>query len=146
MAQIRSTPTAAALGAVLLLLAGCGQTAPRVKVSGVVRREGRPLADVLVTFLPDSKNTSGGRAVGVTDAEGRFHLRGENQQEGALPGGYVITIEDLAIYAAPRSEDGTVLSLPPPRFPPLYSDPLKTKLRRSIAADELALELDVTAE
>ncbi len=113
-------------------------------MAGVVLRDGRPLADVLVTFLPDSMDPSGGgRALGVTDSQGRFQLRGEDQQEGATPGGYMIVVEDLAIYSAPRSEDGTVLSLPRRRFPVIYGDPLRTTLRRTLGAGSQTVELDL---
>src|SRR6478735_5547388 len=85
----------------LLLLAGCGSATKRGQVDGVVVRQGRPVGNVVVTFMPDEKST-GGRAQGVTDAQGRFRLRGEDQKEGALVGTYRVIVEDLAIFDAPR--------------------------------------------
>ncbi len=108
--------------------------------------DGQPLTNVLVTFIPEDA-TSGVpvRSMGVSDDEGKFTLRAETQQPGAVVGKHCVIIEDLAIQKAPRSEDGTVLEMPPKRFPQVYSDPLQTPLRASVQATTPPIELELTS-
>jgi hypothetical protein len=136
----------ACLGLVLLACAGCG-TEVRCDVEGVVRRGGKPLPEVLVTFLPDvNTNPHAARAAGLTDEEGRFRLRGEDQQEGVAAGTYIVIIEDCKLQSAPRSSDGTLLSRPPPRFLAQYANPLQTPLRQQVSGGSAAVELDLAGD
>ena len=63
------------------LVAGCGAgDAPDLaKVTGTVTRGGKPVADLLVHFVPDSGRPSWG----LTDAQGRFRLYYTPEQDGA---------------------------------------------------------------
>ena len=134
-------PLAATL---VLTLAGCSQV-ERGELTGVVRKNGHPLGNVLVSFVPDAEARSKAvRAAGVTDEKGRFHLRSEDRQRGVVVGPYRVVIEDLAVHAAPRSADGTVLKLPPERVPVVYRDPLRTPLRREVTAGAQQIEIDLT--
>jgi hypothetical protein len=123
---------------------GCGASAPRGDVEGTVRRQGKPLANVLVSFVPDvDAQTTGVRAAGVTDADGRYRLRGEDRQPGVGVGNFRVVIEDLNVNALPRSPDGTLLQQPPVRFDPRYGSPLKTPLRKQVQPGNQVIDLDL---
>ncbi len=127
------------------LVCGCGPREQRGAVEGTVRRNGRPLADVLVTFLPDpDEGNKGRRSAGTTDAQGKYRLRGEDGRDGAAAGSYRVVVEDLAIYSAPRDADGTLLRRPPERFPSRFGDALRTPLRREVRAGEQTLDIELT--
>jgi hypothetical protein len=128
----------------LLAALGCGAAEPRGEVEGVVRCNGKPLTDVVVVFVPDAdQGTRGARALGQTDAEGRYRLRGEDRRAGAAAGTHRVVIEDLAVYAAPRQPDGTLLRKPAPRFPPQYGDPLRTPLRKQVQTGSQVIDLEL---
>lgn len=127
-----------------LIVVGCSSSPPLGEVEGVVRVGGKPLADVLVTFLPDTnQDHRGERAAGKTDAAGRYRLRREQGQIGTTIGVYRVVIEDLAIYSAPRSADGTLLAKPPVRFSPQLAAPLQTPLRREVKAGAQTIDFDL---
>jgi hypothetical protein len=127
------------------LFAGCGPRHELAKVEGTVRAGGQPLANVVVTFLPESAGDADvPRSVAQTDAAGRFALRTELQQEGAVVGKHRVVVEDLAINSAPRSSDGTVLKRPPARFSASYSDLLRTPLMVEVKRGEQTIDLKLT--
>lgn len=86
---------------VLPLIVGCGggPSGPvykTVPASGTVKeKEGdKPVAGALVQFIPLDAKTGGG-AVGMTDAEGKFELvtgSGDKAKKGVTPGKYKVTI------------------------------------------------------
>lgn len=85
------------LGCVVLLcclLAGCGKEYEVAPVSGRVTLDGKPMADVGVTFVPLAKDKKkpnvGPGSIGKTDAEGRFTLKTVNGEEGAVPAEHVV--------------------------------------------------------
>jgi hypothetical protein len=123
---------------------GCGQRLEYGQVAGRVHRDQMPLADVLVTFVPEDSARKLPRAMGVTDAAGRFQLHSEDGQAGAVVGKHRVVFEDLSIQNAPRSDDGTLLERPVPRFPPQYAELLKTPVVREVqpGAQELDLSLE----
>jgi hypothetical protein len=127
---------------IALVAAGCGSKVELGQVEGTVRAGGQPLRGVLVTFVPESSGPAAVvRSMGVTDEAGRFRLRTETQEDGAIVGRHKVLVEDLAIYSAPRSEDGTVLKRPPQRFAPAYSDLLQSPLSQEVKAGPQSLEL-----
>jgi hypothetical protein len=76
-------------------LAGCGP--PRAEVEGVVTRDGKPLENVEVVFLPDPDlGSKGPRAAALTDKDGHYHLRSDKGQEGAVVGKYRVLLVDNA--------------------------------------------------
>src|SRR5262245_61072740 len=124
---------------------GCGQKVPLGQVDGTVRARGKPLPSVVVRFVPDqASQTKLPQSVAQTDDQGRYRLKTEQQEDGAVVGKHRVTVEDLAILSAPRSADGTVLQRPPVRFPADYSDPLRTPLQREVKAGTQTLDLDLT--
>lgn len=128
----------------MLWILGCSRP-QRGEVIGVVRNQGQPIDNVLVTYIPDpDAKTVGKRASGVTDKEGRYFLQCEDRQPGVVVGTYRVTIEDLAIYSAPRDSEGTVLKMPPKRFPPSFSDPLRTPCKKQVTPGKQTIDLDLS--
>ncbi len=126
------------------MLAGCGQSIELGQVEGKVTAKGQPLANALVTFIPEVNGEAGRvRSMGMTDAEGCYRLQTEKQQPGAVVGKHRVTVEDMAIYSVPRSEDGTVLEHPPVRFAASFSNPLKTELVHAVAAGSQTVDLQL---
>lgn len=70
--------------AVWLLAIGCGPKGPEVvPVTGRVTKEGKPVSNVLIHFLPEKGRTSSAR----TDSDGRFELQfSKDIPYGAVPG------------------------------------------------------------
>lgn len=108
---------------------------------------GQPLANVLVSYLPDpdKKGAGAARAAARTDERGRYRLRGEAGQDGAVVGWYRVTVEDLTVNEAARAPDGTLLRKPPARFAPAFGDPLRTPLRKEVRPGPQTVDLDLTA-
>ncbi len=130
---------------VLVFVFGCGTTTELGQVSGTVSAGGQPLANVLVTFIPQSDGEAATvRSMATTDEQGRYQLRTEQQTTGAVIGKHKVIVEDLAIYQAPRAPDGTVLSMPRARFAAHYSDPLRSPLAREVKPGEQTIDLDLT--
>lgn len=127
--------------------AGCGAHVELAQVDGTLTFQGVPLANVLVTFIPEASGEAARvRSLAVTDDEGRFRLQTDESQEGAVVGRHRVIVEDLAIYSAPRTADGTLLTRPPARFPPAYADPLTSPLTVDVqpGAQSIALDLSPT--
>lgn len=129
---------------VSVVLGGCGNSIELGQVEGSLKSGGQPLANVLVTFIPESSGATGSvRSMGMTDVEGRFRLQTEQQRPGAVVGHHRVILEDMAIHSAPRSPDGTVIAHPPQRFLPTYSDPLLTPLQVDVVAGSQSVPLDL---
>jgi hypothetical protein len=65
-------------GGALLFFCGCGSNGKVATVSGVVTLNGKPTADIAVTFqpiAPEGKNVVGPSASGVTGPDGRYTLK-----------------------------------------------------------------------
>jgi len=127
-------------------LIGCGGGPELVEVAGVATLDGQPLANVLVTFVPETASESRTvRSMGLTDQEGKFELLAESQRPGAVLGKHRVLVEDLSIHSAPRSEDGTLLSRPAPRFPARYSDLQNSPLRAEVAKDSPPIRVELVS-
>ena len=77
---------------ILGLASGCSrgrQYPPTHSVSGVVTVEGQPVADAIVSFLPDNGQNP---ANGSTDASGRYELTSFTRGDGAMEGSFRVTI------------------------------------------------------
>ncbi len=82
-------------------LLGCGGVDnPVAPVNGVVTLNGKPVADMVVTFTPipgktatvGEDNQPGKSATGNTDAEGKFTLSTYDRNDGALVGEHKVTV------------------------------------------------------
>lgn len=111
----------------LLLSVGCnGDTesdAPNVgAVTGTIKMDGAPLANVSVTFNSEGNQVS----FGSTDAEGKYELTYKGAVKGAGIGPNTITIE-------------TVLEAP---SPPGYKDPVPAKYNSATTLTAVVKEGD----
>jgi hypothetical protein len=110
----RLVPIGALLVAAILQPRSLGaDEAPLVKVTGVVRLDGRPLPGATVAFLPLAKD--GRKATGKTDKEGKYEMTTKRDSDGAEPGKYQVTISLI--------RDGKEL------IPVRYSDKEKSPLQ-----------------
>jgi hypothetical protein len=110
-----------------------------VKLAGVVTLDGKPAANLLVTFLPE--DGFGQKAEGWTDANGIFQLTTSAENDGACPGDYKVVVQgDERVLTARRHP-----AKPPSSFRDLsakYSDPGKTILRQRVPPEgRVRLEL-----
>ena len=82
--------TVACLAPILLGVTGCGHRRPTTyPVSGVVTLDGKPVSGATVMLRPEA----GGRpAVGTTNERGEFKLTTFQQNDGALPGKYAVSV------------------------------------------------------
>jgi hypothetical protein len=90
----------AVAGAVLVctaaLAAGCESKPKVVPVEGVLKIGGKAAANVSVQFLPDHLKGNGGpTSYATTDAEGKFRLKAQDGQDGAVAGPHVVILADL---------------------------------------------------
>jgi len=84
-----------AAGVLLAVLVGCGGGPKFVPVSGVVKVDGKPYGNAVVRFQPmggtDNPNPGAGSAA-YTDENGRFELKSDNQDNGAVVGKHLVRI------------------------------------------------------
>ncbi len=78
------------LSLLFLLVAGCGERAPKfVKVSGTLSYKGEPLPGLVVNFVP----TDGGPpSSGMTDEQGSYKLFRDRKTEGVVLGAHKVSI------------------------------------------------------
>src|SRR5437773_4075322 len=81
------------------LVAGCGGDGPKLTpVSGVVKVDGKPYPNAMVSFQPtggkDPMNPGKG-SMGITDAQGRFTLVYGGSENGAVVGKHTVRISTL---------------------------------------------------
>jgi len=96
--------------------AGCGGSDFHiVPVSGAVTLDGKPVADILVTFQPKGGtaegSTPGPGSFGITDESGRFELD-MAEGSGAVPGEHTVTLIYKDPNVGPTKRD---LGIPEPQ-------------------------------
>jgi hypothetical protein len=137
----------ALLCALLVGVSGCGAKQQFAPVSGVVKLDGAPVAGLVVEFLPDpDTGTHGPRSSGTTDAEGRFHLVCDNQQDGAVVGSHRVLIQDTRSFPPPRGREGKAAAIPPSRVPERYRKATDTPLRQEVKAEPQTITLEVSGK
>jgi hypothetical protein len=114
--------------ALALSFGGCSGNGKLAPVSGVVKLNGKPVANVEVIFQPtsgESVSAPGPAAFGVTGADGRYTLKvmGEDKT-GATIGKNVVRFSGRA-SAADFSEDGTKRGKPAVSIPARYGGDAK---------------------
>ncbi|HID21246.1 MAG TPA: hypothetical protein EYP14_02450 [Planctomycetaceae bacterium] len=106
MLKSRQRVLVCCIAAVVFGLWGCTQVAdgPKtVPVSGVVTMDGKPLANAMVRFIPES----GGRpSIGITDQQGRYELDYTETQKGAVLGKHRVEISTFGVGAQEDEEYG----------------------------------------
>jgi hypothetical protein len=97
------TRTQRALSLALLGLTGCGSdpdaAVPLVSVRGVITHNGKPMANAMVSFVPDPANQAGTAGGDTTGPEGNYLARYRNRS-GLAPGKYKVTV-----VAGPESDE-----------------------------------------
>lgn len=83
------------------MLAGCGSHSAEVPdglvpVTGTVKLDGKPRANITVIFNP-GKKTSGTGGYGVTDSDGKYSLLHRSNQPGIEPGEYIVTFSLMGL-------------------------------------------------
>ncbi|MCS6865324.1 MAG: hypothetical protein RMJ56_00715 [Gemmataceae bacterium] len=118
-------------GVLLTALVGCTTSPQLAEVEGTVTLDGKPIEGVRVEFMPDPEaGHSGPNSTGVTDAQGRFQLRCENQQNGAVIGKHRVTLTDLKQWEGlTTSREDANKPLKPSRIPAKYTDVVQTPFR-----------------
>jgi hypothetical protein len=122
----------------LFAVIGCGGAeGPAVyPVTGVILRDGQPLADANVEFLPDNGRPS----AGSTDKEGKFVLEYIKGTRGALKGSHKIRVVERFQGANPESPTTFDPNSPPPE-PKSYDLPQPAQVN----ATTNKFVIDVTA-
>jgi hypothetical protein len=121
--------------------AGCSNSVPVGEVEGTVRLKGAALTNVVVEFLPDpEKQTTGPRSTAVTDAQGRYRLRCDDQRNGAVVGWHRVVLIDPE---EERPAQGQTRKSPP-RVPSQYASAAGTPLRKEVKSGTQTIDLDLT--
>lgn len=121
------------VGAMAVFTAGCGGGPKLAPVSGVVKMKDKPLAQVQVEFWPEG---DGPRAVGETDADGKFTLTADSGRPGALVGVNRVVLKDLSHLKDEflgRAAEGKDLSTgKKQRFGAPFGDPNTTPIKQTV--------------
>jgi hypothetical protein len=153
--EVRRALETACLAIALAPLLGCGRDSPAGTVEGTLRLNGNPLDNCLVTFLPEpGQGVKSLRSTGVTNRQGAYRLRFDNQQEGAAVGRHRVTVQDLSASSGVVRRDHGVVdaevheNTPPPpfrrsRIPQSYMSSSDTPLRKEIRPGHQVLDLDI---
>src|SRR4051794_19479466 len=108
-------------------MSGCGGNAKLAPVSGVVKLNGKPVADVEVLFQPvaETVNAQGPAAFGITGPDGRYTVKAIGEDTpGATIGKNQVLFSGRA-SAADFSEDGKKRGKPAVSIPARYSNESK---------------------
>lgn len=106
-------------GLVGVLLVGCDSGPKLAPVSGVVKLDGKPYANAMVSFQPIASGSTdpGKGSVGGTDEQGRFVMMYDGTKKGAIVGRHRVRIstypgkgykEDPSIDRSLGSPDGVI--------------------------------------
>jgi hypothetical protein len=112
------------LGLAVLLALGCGGSKKIVPVSGKVTVDGKPMADLTVTFSPEAEPGSiegGISSTGKTNADGEYTLTTSDGRKGAQVGKHRVSIVLLAADPGDgdhRPRPGSLKN----KIPPKYND------------------------
>jgi hypothetical protein len=105
---------------VLLLIAGCGPSRPRLyPVTGTVTYKDQPVAGAQVTFV----SAEGRPAQGTTDAAGKFSLTTFESGDGAATGSCKVTVAKLA-PTDPNDPYSAVANAMPERYAKVETTPI----------------------
>lgn len=143
--QIRLVRFLAPAACILLVLAvvGCGggpKRPPTYGVRGVITLDGKPLADAVVTFRPQSGQQP---ANGRTDSSGGYSLSTFSSGDGAMAGAFAVALTKYntpVVAAAATEEDGYVPpagQLPTPKnvLDKKYADTTTSGLTATVLTD-----------
>ncbi|MCU0959859.1 MAG: hypothetical protein MUF48_07115 [Pirellulaceae bacterium] len=136
-------------------LSGCGPDLPSATVDGMLRYRGQPLDNCLVTFLPEPGEAAAApHSTGLTDSQGVFRLRFDNQQEGAAVGWHRVTVQDLSMTTGVLRRDhgageegaedpGPPTAARPSRVPDAYAILTTTPLRKQVQPGHQVIDVEI---
>jgi hypothetical protein len=120
------------------LLGGCNQGGPTVvPVSGVLTRNGKPVPNLEVYFMP----TQGRNSVGWADENGRFKLGYTPDQDGALVGTHTVFV----VFNPPQTTSERLQA--PAEMRPILEkygtmdvSPLRVEIKKAVSDLEIKLD------
>ncbi len=125
--------------AFVLALCGCGEDGPPVvPVNGKVMRDGKPLTNVAVSFVPTG---SGLAAIGKADSSGNIQLQ-TNGRPGAMVGTYKVGITEPIREMTPEALASG--GPPPVSFDPKFESPNSSGIEYTVAESGGTFEFTVT--
>ncbi|QDT69332.1 hypothetical protein MalM25_22680 [Planctomycetes bacterium MalM25] len=110
----------------LALLVGCGGEFQMAPVSGVVTLDGEPLANASLYFQPQRTGADpvvGPPSIGVTDEQGRYNLRAQSSDTGAVVGEHRVSISTFESRMVDPQNSDRVEIVSEERVPPRYRSP-----------------------
>jgi hypothetical protein len=143
----------------LLVLVGCNSGPKTTPVSGVIKLDGKPLPNAIVTFVPVGGGTAL-PAAGTTDSTGKYEAvtPGTQNKPGVAPGKYMVCVvansgpseEDTSsqtgsedTYESHAQDTGGVKSLVAQKF----VNPNTSGLTADVSGSEpMTLDFEVTAK
>src|SRR5262245_46419465 len=116
--------------AAVLIAPGCSPTPPMAQVEGVIKINGAPASNLRIQFAP-SEDREGVKPVSssaVSDAQGRYKLKCENGQSGAVLGNHKVVVTDNNLATEEEPGRKGAKPLPPNRVPRSYMGASTTPL------------------
>ncbi|MBO0697848.1 MAG: hypothetical protein J2P46_05615 [Zavarzinella sp.] len=117
-----------AVGGLLAAAVGCSGGPRIVPVSGVVKLDGQPYGNAVVSFQPiggESNPEPGRGSSAYTDENGRFELQTDNARKGAVVGKHRVRImtrgNDVVGQSPEGSPDESPLNRPVDPIPPEWN-------------------------
>jgi hypothetical protein len=131
----------------MALVCGCGSRIAFAPVEGTVTQNGKPVGKVRVIFFADD-GTHGPQVSGLTDEQGHYHLRKDDQQEGAPIGRHRICLLDRSTPPPTlrRIKGGAPFATKPaepPRIPSEYTTPGSTPLRGEVRSGPQTIDFQL---
>ncbi len=133
---------------VAALVLGCGQTDqhPLAEVEGTMTFKGKPQANVLVAFVPDTNDQSVQRSTGITDENGHFVLKTDDGRPGAVIGKHRVLLTSPRLGKRGMKGDDPDQGVPEAnaegeKLPESYATTASTPLRREVKEGKQVIDL-----
>jgi hypothetical protein len=124
-------------------VAGCSNRPRLAEVKGRVMLNGKPLANIMVEFIPDGP--TGPRSLGTTDESGHYTLLCDDKRPGALVGPNRVLLHDAAVFGDKfLGRKMEFVEAKPSRIPRQYGDVTRTPLKKEVMPEPNTIDLDVT--